>query len=468
MAKYDVAIIGGGPGGYVAAIRAAQLGLKAALIEKDRIGGVCLNWGCIPSKALLYNAQVLRLCRSASVFGISFDNLRHDLGVAVDRSRQVVDQMVSGVEFLLKRHKVAVIAGAGRLRSRQEIELSPSGEILEAENVIIATGAHARALRGVPIDGRTVITSREALALREPPASIVIVGGGPVGVEFAYLYRAYGSEVTVVEMLEHLVPTEDEEISRRLEQAFRRQGIRTLTGAQVDEVHVRKGKANVQVSADGGQEELAADRVLMGIGVTANSDGLGLAELGVATENGFIQIDDRMETSVAGIHAIGDVTGKLLLAHVASAQGAVAVEAIARRDPPALDYDNMPRATYCQPQIASLGLTEAQARDRGHRVKVGRFPFRANGKALAMAETEGIVKLVVDEENGHILGYHMIGPEVTELLGEASLGKTLEATAREIGLSVHAHPTLSEALREAALASYGEAVHFWREQRATE
>jgi dihydrolipoamide dehydrogenase len=468
MARYDVAIIGGGPGGYVAAIRAAQLGLKAALIEKDRIGGLCLNWGCIPSKALLYNAQVLRLCQNASEFGISFDNLRYDLGFAVDRSRQVADRMVSGVEFLLKKHKVTVIEGSGRLRGRQEIEVSPSGEIVEAENVIIATGAHARALPGVPIDGRTVITSREALELREPPASIVIVGGGPVGVEFAYLYRAYGSEVTVVEMLDRLVPTEDEEISRRLEQAFRKQGIRAVTGAQVSEVRVQKGKAKVQVSTDGGQEELVAAKVLVGIGVTANSDRMGLDELGVAMENGFIQIDEGMETSLAGTHAIGDVTGKLLLAHVASAQGVVAVEAIARRDPPALDYDNMPRATYCQPQVASLGLTEAQARDRGHRVKVGRFPFRANGKALAMGESEGMVKLVVDEEYGDILGYHMIGPEVTELLGEASLGKTMEATAREMGLSVHAHPTLSETLKEAALSSYGEAVHFWREQRATE
>jgi dihydrolipoamide dehydrogenase len=466
MAKYDVAIIGGGPGGYVGAIRAAQLGLKAAVIEKERIGGLCLNWGCIPSKALLKNAEVLHLCQNASDFGISFDNLRFDLGAAVDRSRQVVEQLVSGVEFLLKKNGVSVFEGTGRLRSRQEIEVSPSGEVVEAENVIIATGGHARTLPGVRIDGKTVITSREALELRKPPASVVIVGGGPVGVEFAYLYRVYGSEVTVVEMLDRLVPTEDEEISRRLEQAFKKQGIRTMTAAKVGEVRVQKGKAKVQVSAGGSQEEIAADKVLLGIGMAAASEELGLEALGVATEDGFIQIDERMQTNVPGIYAIGDVTGKLLLAHVASAQGVVAVESIAGRETPALEYENMPRATYCQPQVASLGLTEAQAVERGHSVKVGRFPFRANGKALAIGDADGMVKLVVDEEYGDILGYHMIGPDVTELLAEASLARTIESTAREIGFTVHAHPTLSEAVKEAALASYGEAVHVWQEQKA--
>ena len=463
MAKYDVAIIGGGPGGYVAAIRAAQLGLTSVVIEADRVGGLCLNWGCIPSKALLWNAELVHLFRESADFGITYDALRIDMGVAIDRSRKVVDRMVKGVEFLLKKNKVPVIAGRARLKSATEITVEPSGEIVEAANVIVATGAHARGLPGIEIDGSVVMTSGHALGLRETPQSIVIVGGGPVGVEFAYFYRAYGAEVTVVELLDRLLPLEDEEISRQLERAFKQQKIGFRAGAKVAGVTVASGRATVALSANGKDEELAADRVLIGIGMAANTEGLGLEELGVALERGSVAIDERMRTNVPGIFAIGDVTGKLALAHVASAQGVTAVEHIAGKEPLPLAYEKMPRCTYCQPQVASLGLTEAQARERGIDVKTGAFPYRGNGKAIAMERTEGLVKLVVDAATSEIVGYHIIGQDATELLAEASLGSVLEATPRELGWAVHAHPTLSEVVKEAALAVNGEAIHFWTE-----
>lgn len=463
MAKYDVAIIGGGPGGYVAAIRAAQLGLKTAVVEEDRVGGLCLNWGCIPSKALLWNAELVHLFRNSDDFGITYDALHIDMAKAIDRSRVVVDRMVKGVEFLLKKNNVPVIAGRGRLKSRTEIAVAPSGEVIEAEHIIVATGAHTRSLPGIEIDGQTVITSREALELRETPESIVIVGGGAVGVEFAYFYRAYGAEVTIVELLDHLLPLEDEEISRQLERSFKQQGIAYKTGAKVQGITVSNGRATVALSANGGDEEIAAGKVLIGIGMAANSEDLGLEDAGVALDRGFVQIDDRMRTSAPNVFAIGDVTGKLMLAHVASAQGVAAIEAIAGQEPPSLTYEKLPRCTYCQPQVASLGLTEAQARERGIEVKVGKFPYRGNGKAIAMERTDGLVKLVVDTATNEIIGYHLIGQDATELLAEASLASVLETTPRELGWTVHAHPTLSEVVKEAALAVDGQAIHFWTE-----
>ncbi len=463
MTKYDIGVIGGGPGGYVAAIRAAQLGLKAVVVEEDRVGGLCLNWGCIPSKALLWNAELVHLFQDAEEFGITYDALHIDLAKAVDRSRDVADRMVKGVRFLLKKNKVKVVKGRGRIKSAGEIAVQPSDEVIEAEQIIIATGTHARSLPGVEIDGRTVITSREALELRETPRSIIIVGGGPIGVEFAYLYRAYGSEVTVIELLEHLLPQEDEEISRQLERAFKRQGIAYRTGAQVAGIATSSGRAAVTVTVDGRDEELSADVVLIGVGMAANTDGLGLEEAGVELEQGFVRIDDKMRTSVPGVYAIGDVTGKMLLAHVASAQGVIAVEQIAGREPLPLPYEKMPRCTYCQPQVAGLGLTEAQAREQGIEVKVGTFPYRGNGKAIAIGRTEGLVKLVTDAATGEIVGYHIIGHDATELLAEATLGSALETTPRELGWAVHAHPTLSEVVKEAALAVDGEAIHFWTE-----
>ena len=461
MAKYDLAILGGGPGGYVAAIRAGQLGLKTALVEEDRVGGVCLNWGCIPSKALLWNAELVHLFRESEDFGITYDALHIDMGKAIDRSRTVADTMVKGVEFLLDKHKVTIVRGRGKLQGPKEIAVEPEGEVVEADSVILGTGARAKTLPGVEIDGDTVITSREALELRDTPEHAVIVGGGPVGVEFAYFWRAYGAEVTVVEMLDHLVPLEDDEICRRLERAFKDQGIAFHTGAKVAGIEKGDGKATVRVQKGDQEEEIAADKVLVGIGMAANTEGLGFEEAGVTLDDrGFVEIDDMMRTSADGVFAIGDVTGKLLLAHVASAQGVTAVEHIAGKDPLPLSYEKMPRCTYCQPQVASLGLTEAQARERGIEVQVGKFPYRGNGKALAMAKTEGVVKLVSDARTGEIVGYHLIGQDATELLAEASLGSVLETTPRELGWAVHAHPTLSEVVKEAALAVHKEAIHF--------
>ena len=463
MATYDIAVLGGGPGGYVAAIRAAQLGLKAVVIEEDRVGGLCLNWGCIPSKALLWNAELVHLFQDSKEFGITYDALHVDMSQAIDRSRTVVDRMVKGVEFLLKKNKVDVINGRGMLKSATEIALN-DGKSVEAKSVVLATGAHARSLPGIDIDGTTVITSREALELREPPESIVIVGGGPVGAEFAYFYNAYGVDVTIVELLDHLLPMEDEAISNQLERAFKKQGIGFRTGAQVESVSVSNGSAELSIKVAGAQETLAADKVLIGIGMAGNTEDIGLEDAGVKIDRGFIQIDEQMRTTADGVFAIGDVTGKLPLAHVASAQGVIAAEAIAGLQPRPLAYEKMPRCTYCQPQVASLGLTEAQAREQGLEVKIGTFPYRGNGKALAMEKTDGLAKLVVDASTNEIIGYHVIGQDATELLAEAALGSVLETTPRELGWAVHAHPTLSEVVKEAALAVDGEAIHFWNER----
>ena len=459
MTDYDLVVIGAGPGGYVAAIRGSQLGLKTAVVERDAVGGICLNWGCIPSKALLRNAEVIHLIQRADEFGITFDNVSYDFGKAIDRSRRVVKHLTKGVEVLLKKNKVEHFKGEALLKDRETIEIKKTGQTLSTKNIIIATGARAKTLPMLSIDGEVVITSREALDLRQVPSSVAIVGGGATGVEFAYLYRAYGSEVTVVELLSHLVPLEDEEVSQHLERAFDKQGIKAMTGSQVTGFSKNGDKARVKVATPAGEEEIECEKVLVSVGVQGNIEDLGLEELGIEADKGFIKIDDKMMTSVPGIYAIGDVTGKLLLAHVASAQGVAAVETIAGEETPALDYSLMPRATYCQPQVASFGLTEQQAREQGLDIKIGRFPFQASGKALALGETEGMVKLVVDNSLGEIVGVHMIGAEVTELLGEMSLARLLESTTQEVGWLVHSHPTLSETLKEAALAADGRAIH---------
>jgi dihydrolipoamide dehydrogenase len=459
---YDLAVIGAGPGGYVAAIRAAQLGLRTVLIEKDAVGGLCLNWGCIPSKALLHAADLLNLFRRGPEFGITAGEVNADLGVAVDRSREVVTKFVAGVETLLQQNGVTLIRGTGRLEGAGRVRVEPPREVLEAANVIVATGGVARSIPGLVPDGDRILTSREALALREPPRSIVIAGGGAIGVEFGYLYRSYGAQVTIVEVLPHLLPGEDEEISRQLERTFTASGINVLTGTAVETAEVTAAGVAVSVRRGGETQRLEAERVLVGAGFGPNSDSLGLAEAGVELGRGWVKVDEYCRTSVPGIWAIGDVTGKLLLAHVASHQGVTAVEKIAGLEPQPLDYEKMPRAVYCQPQVGALGLTEAQARERGHDVVTGRFPFRASGKALAIGESDGFVKLVVDRESRAVLGYHIIGHGATELLGEASLGAVLETTPEELGLAVHAHPTLSEALMEAALAADGRALHVYR------
>ena len=457
--NYDVVLIGSGPGGYVAAIRAAQLGLKTAVIEREALGGVCLNWGCIPSKALLKNAEVVSYFNRAEEFGLKMENFSADFSVAMDRSRKVVDRNTKGVAFLLDKNKVDHIQGSGKVVGVGRVEVSPGGNVIESKNIVISTGARPRSIAPLPIDGEKIITSRESLTLSDLPKSIIIVGGGAIGVEFAYIYRMYGVDVTIVEMLPRLVPNEDEDISAQLERSFKRENINVMTGAGVIGSDTSGSGVKVTVDKDGTQEVLECDKVLVAIGVQPNVEDLGLETIGIASDRSGIIVDDRMATNVPGIYAIGDVNGKMPLAHVASAQALVAVEDIAGLETQALDYAYMPRATYCHPQIASFGLTETQAREQGKDINVGTFNVQANGKAAALGENSGLVKLVVDAKYGEILGGHMIGPEVTELLGELSMTRILEGTVLELGWAVHSHPSLSEMLKEAALGAQGRTIH---------
>ncbi len=457
--EYDIAVIGSGPGGYVAAIRAAQLGLKTVIIERDELGGICLNWGCIPSKALLRNAEVVSLFKRAHEFGITYENLEIDYSKAIDRSRSIVPKLTKGVEFLLRKNGVVHIKGEARFKNSNTIIVTPNEEEIVAKNVIVATGAKPRMIPVLPIDGVRVISSRQALENKDLPKSIVIVGGGAIGVEFASIYNAYDVKVTLVELQDRIVPLEDEDISRQLERSMSRKGITIVTSSKVEGLVYEEDHLIVTSEGSEGKADLECQQVLVAVGVQGNIEGLRLEELGVNVEKGFIEIDQHMTTSVPNIYGIGDVTGKLLLAHSASAQGVYAVERIAELDPQILSYLDMPKATYCDPQITSFGLTEAQARDEGHEVNVGKFPFQANGKALALAESDGFVKLITDASNGEILGAHIIGPEVTELLAELSMTRMLEGTVDELGWMVHSHPTLSETLKEAALDAKGQAVH---------
>ncbi|MFN2230952.1 MAG: dihydrolipoyl dehydrogenase [Anaerolineae bacterium] len=460
--KVDVTIIGAGPGGYVAAIRAAQLGLKTALIEREHLGGVCLNWGCIPTKALLRNAEVVSLLGRGKEFGFTVDGFQADFGAAVDRSRKVSERLVKGVGALMRKNEVDVIEGTGVLKSPTSVEvtLSEGGtRTLETQNIVVATGGRARAIPGMDIDGERVLTYREAIVLRDLPASAVIVGAGPIGMEFAHVWSTYGAQVTVVEMLDRALPLEDEEVSQEVERAFKRRKVKVLTATRVQGIETTADGVKVTVASADGEQVLEAERALIAIGVRPNSEGVGLEEIGVQVERGYVTIDDAMRTNVPGVYAIGDVTGKLALAHVASAQGIVAVETIAGVETVALDYEMLPRCTYCQPQVASFGITEAQAAERGHQVKVGQFPFRAIGKALGLGDYDGFVKIVADEASGEILGASLVGPEVTELLPELVLARHWELTPEEIARTVHAHPTLSEALMEAAHGVFGQAIH---------
>lgn len=463
MSDYDVTIIGAGPGGYVAAVRAAQLGLKVALVEEEHLGGVCLNWGCIPTKALLRNAEVVSLLDRGREFGFSVSDVELDFSAAVDRSRKVSERLVKGVGFLMRKNDVDVIEGRGVLGSPTTVEVDlneGSTRTIETDHVIIATGARARTIPGIEPDGERVMTYRSAIVFRELPESVVVVGAGPIGMEFAHVWSSYGSEVTVVEMLPHAVPLEDEEASKEVERAFKRRGVNIMTSTRVQGVEIGADGVRVTVATEDDEEDvLEAERVLIAIGVRPNSEDIGLEDVGVETERGNIVVDDRMRTNVSGVYAIGDVTGKMALAHVASAQGIIAVETIAGEETRPLDYDAVPRCTYCQPQVASFGVTEAEAVENGHDVKVGKFPFRPNGKALALGEREGFVKIVADATTGEILGAQLVGPEVTELLPELVLARTWELTPEEIARAVHAHPTLSEALMEAAHGVFGEPIH---------
>ena len=453
---HDLAVVGGGPGGYVAAIRAAQLGLKTILIEKEpTLGGVCLNWGCIPSKSLLRNAEVLRLVNDLQRFGISVADVRADYGIAVDRSRAVVDRTTKGVAFLMRKNGIEVRRARAALRSEQVLRCDDGGDDVHAQQIILATGARARSLPGVQVDGTRILTSREMLEVREIPRRAVIIGGGAIGCEFAYVLAAYGAAVTVVELLPHLLPQEDEEVSRELERAFERQRIAFRTGVAV--AGVETGDRGAMVHLEGG-EGLECDLLLLAVGVQPNVEDMGLEDAGIGVGRQGIVVDGQMRTSVPGIYAIGDCVGPPLLAHVASAEGVVAVEAAAGREPEALDHVQMPRCTYCLPQVASVGYTEAQARERGVDVKVGKFPFSASARAHAAGDATGFVKVVVDGATGHILGTHMIGPEVTELLPEMVMAPALGVTAEQFERFVHAHPTLSEAVKHAAMAAVGLAI----------
>jgi dihydrolipoamide dehydrogenase len=463
MSEYDVVVVGAGPAGYVAAIKAAQLKLKTAIIDKQWLGGVCLNVGCIPSKSLLKNADVASILREGSKeFGFSFENLHLDYSVAVKRSRQVSNRLTKGVGFLMKKNNVDVHMGTARLLGGDLVQVTDADgkqTQLKARNIIVATGASAAVPAAWKVDGEKVLTYWEAILQEKLPKSVIVIGSGAIGAEFSTIWRSYGSEVTIVEMLPRLVPLEDEEVSTELAKAFNKRGIKALTGHKVQSVEATETGVKVVVASEAGEKTLEAEQALVAIGFRPNSKGLGLEEVGVKiSERGFVEIDERMATNVPGIWAIGDVTGKLMLAHVGSAQGIICAENIAGVETIKLNYEMMPRATYCQPQIASFGLTEAQAKERGYAVKTGRFPFQANGKALGLGESGGWVKLVAGD-HGELLGAHLIGPEVTELLPELTLAQMTELTTEEIARNVHAHPTLSETLMEAAHGVEGLPIH---------
>ena len=457
--QYQLAIIGAGPGGYVAAIRAAQLGLKTVVIEREALGGVCLNWGCIPSKAILRNAEVVSLFHRAQEFGVTVEGMTADYSVAIKRSRRVVNRMTRGVAHLLKKNGVDHIAGDASFLDAHTLRVSTDETPISAENVIIATGARPRSIPILPIDEEIVISSRQALEQTDLPTKAVVLGGGAIGVEFASVYNSYGVNVTIVEMMPRLLPNEDAEISKLLERSLRRKGITIMTGAKAVDFHQDDDGAVLRVDTGSGESELHCGRVLVAIGVQGNVEGMGLENIGVAADRGFISADDDLATNVPGVYAIGDVNGKLLLAHAASAQGVYVAEKLAGNSPPTLNYIDMPKATYCNPQVASMGLTEEQARAEGYDVKVGRFPYMASGKAAAMGESEGMVKIVADGAYGEILGAHMIGADATELLAEVSMTRMLEGGITELGWMVHAHPTLSETLKEASLDAAGASLH---------
>jgi dihydrolipoamide dehydrogenase len=460
---YNLLIIGGGPGGYTAAIRGAQLGMRVAVVERERVGGVCLNWGCIPTKALLRNAEILQTFRRGAEWGITFENLQVDFGKIIKRSRGVSDRIVKGVEYLMKKNSIDVIPGNGRLVGPGAVEVRAGGTqaaTFRADHVIIATGARPRTIPGVTIDRTRVITSTEAMSLSSQPKSMVIIGGGAIGVEFAYFYNALRTKVTIVEMLPGILPVEDRELTRQLESSLKKQGIEILTETKVEGVRTSQEDVTLTVRTAGGDpREVTGDVALMAIGVQANVENLGLENAGATMERGNIKVDTDYRTNVGGLYAIGDVIGPPWLAHVASAEGIHCVEAIAGKNPPPLDYGSVPGCTYCQPQIASVGLTEEKAKAAGHELRIGRFPFRPLGKAVAIGESEGMVKLIFDAKYGELLGAHIMGSEATELIAELVVAKTLETTGEGIFRAIHAHPTLSEAVMEAAAAAYGEAIN---------
>ncbi|MBI1807960.1 MAG: dihydrolipoyl dehydrogenase, partial [Ignavibacteria bacterium] len=441
--QFDVAVIGGGPGGYVAAIRATQLGFKTAVIERDKLGGVCLNWGCIPTKALLKNAELYHHFKHADEWGITYKDLAFDFSKIIKRSRDVAMRNSKGIEYLFKKNKVEHIPGYGKLISKGKIDVTKDGkpsETVSAKHIIVATGARPRTIPNVKIDGKQVISSTEAMILPEFPKSMVVIGAGAIGVEFAYFYNAFGTKVTIIEMMPTILPIEDKEISKLLESNFKKEGIEIFTEAKVESVSTSK-EVKIVVGSKDGKKEMKAEVALMAIGVQGNVENIGLEAVGVKVEKGWIQVDDYSRTNVEGVYAIGDVAGPPWLAHVASREGIVCIDAIAGKNPQSIDYDNIPGCTYCQPQVASLGMTEERALAEGHQIKVGRFPFSASGKARAIGETEGLVKLIFDAKYGELLGAHILGSEATEMIAELGVAKTLETTVSGIAGTIHAHPT---------------------------
>ena len=460
--KYDVIVLGSGPGGYVTAIRASQLGLKTAVVEREALGGICLNWGCIPTKALLKSANVFEYIEHAEDYGISVAKPKADFGGMVKRSRGVADGMSNGVQFLMKKNKIDVIMGNGRLLPGKQLEVTDEAgkkQTLSADHIVIATGARSRQLPSIPQDGKNIIGYREAMTLKDQPKRMVVVGSGAIGVEFAYFYNAIGTEVTVVEYQDRIVPVEDSDVSKQLEKSFKKSGIKVMTSSEVLGVESKGKEQVVKIKTKKGEETIACEVVLSAAGVVANIENIGLEDVGIVVDHGKVVVDDYYATNIPGYYAIGDCVPGPALAHVASAEGITCVEKIAGHTPEPIDYGNIPGCTYCFPEVASVGMTEAQAKEAGHEIKVGKFPFSASGKASASGHKDGFVKLVFDAKYGELLGGHMIGANVTEMVAELVALRKLETTGHELIKTVHPHPTLSEAVMEAAAAAYDEVIH---------
>lgn len=459
--KFDIIVIGSGPGGYVAAIRASQLGKSVAIVEKAELGGICLNWGCIPTKALLKSAQVFEYLKHSADYGISVAEPKADFDAIVKRSRGVANGMSKGIEFLMKKNKITVIKGTAKLAAAKKVEVDTEGkkEIHEADHIILATGARSRELPGVKQDGKKIIGYREAMVLPEQPKSMVVIGSGAIGMEFAYFYNALGTKVTIVEFMPRILPIEDEEVSKTMEKLYKKNGVDILVDSAVENVDTSGKGCKVNIKGKSGNSVIECDVVLSAAGIVTNLENLGLETVGVKTDKGKVLVDDFYKTNVPGVYAIGDIVHGPALAHVASAEGIICVEAIAGLHPHALNYGNIPGCTYCHPEIASVGLTEAQAKEKGYEIKVGKFPFSASGKASAGGHKDGFVKVIFDAKYGEWLGCHMVGEGVTDMIAEAVVARNLETTGHEIIKSVHPHPTMSEAIMEAVAQAYGECIH---------
>ena len=456
MKKFDLVVIGGGPGGYVAAIRASQLGKKVALIESEHLGGICLNWGCIPTKSLLKNAEVLELIKNSSKYGIEIKDYSVDWNKVIKRSRDIANRMGKGIQYLMKKNKIEVINGFAKLIDRNTIQINGNNtEKVTAEHIVISTGASANYFPGMEPDGKDIITYKDALVLDKAPKHIVIIGAGAIGIEFAYFYNTFGSKVTIIEAQPNILPNEDIDVSKELEKIFKTKKIDILTNSKVE--NITKSKSNITVKLK--DTNVKCDKVLVAVGVKANSTGIGLKKNNIKTDNGWIKTNEFMQTNIDNIFAIGDVAGPPWLAHVASAEAITAIEYICNKKPNPMKYDNIPGCTYCHPEVASVGLTEQQAKDSGYQIKVGKFPIRALGKAVAIGQTEGFVKIIYDEQYGELLGCHIIGANATDLISEISLARDLETTYNEVLSSIHPHPTLSEAIMEATADALGEAIH---------